>query len=140
MVNAIEPNPAQLHTQQFLLQDAAPAIVELIVGSIELLQSAVDGFGLAEPAGKTHHSCLLLLVGLAQLRCVANHQQMVHDSPAPAQSLPQLLHGRHQVAPAQGRALGLQAGLNELQFSFELREQPRDALAHRFRGDGLIVG
>ena len=139
MLSAFESHPAQLHAQQFLLQDAPAAGGELIVGA-QLLEGPVDRFGLAQPAGETHHSGLLLLVGLAQLRGVADHQQVVHHPPAPAQPLPQLLHRRHQIVPAQRVALAVEVGFNASQFSLQLLQKPGHPLAHRLWGDGLIVG
>jgi len=136
---AFESNAAQLHAQQLLLQDAPAAGGELILCSAELLQGPVDRFGLAEPAGETHHRGLLLLMGLAQFRGVADHQQVVHHPPAPAQTFPQLLHRRHQLVPAQRFAWALQAGFDAGQFSLQLLQQPWHPLAHRFRGDGLVV-
>ena len=124
MLLAFESNPAQFHPQQLLLQDAPAAGGELIICSAELLQGPVDRFGLAEPAGETHHRGLLLLMGLAQFGGVADHQQVVHHSPAPAQPFSQLLHGGHEVSPENRFALALQAGLNAGELSFELLQQP----------------
>ena len=131
MLLAFESNAAQLHAQQLLLQDAPAAGVELILSRAELLQGLVDRFGLAEPAGETHHRGLLLLMGLPQFRGVADHQQVVHHPPAPAQAFPQLLHRRHQFVPAQRFAWASQAGFDAGQFSLQLLKQPWHSLAYR---------
>ena len=110
---------------------------------VQGLKGAIEAAALAGPVAKGHHVGLLLLVGRAQFRGVADPIEMAHHSPTPAQPLAQVLQGIHHLGPAQRWAIGqasIQPGFQFREFPIQFGQEVGDGLLHLIRGDGRKVG
>ena len=91
----------ELHVPQLGLENALLGGIEPGAPLIQGLKGPIEAAALAGPVAKGHHVGLLLLVGGAQFRGVADPIEMAHHSPAPAQPLAQVLQGIHHLGPVQ---------------------------------------
>ena len=144
LLRSAQAHTAELHVAALSFEDALLGGIELLALLQQLAQGPVDHRALARPAAEGHHSPLLALVGLAQLRGVAHAVEMAHHAPAPAQPLAEMVEGIHHLRPAKGIAAAacllkppLQLLLQLAEFAVELVQQLGDCRVHLFGRDGL---
>ena len=97
----LEAHTPELHVPQLGLENPSLGGIQGGAPLVQGLKGPIEAAALAGPVAKGHHGALLLLVGGAQLRGVADPVEMAHHPPAPAQPLTQVLQGIHHLGPVQ---------------------------------------